>query len=189
MINGLKKAAVAALLVAGLAGCSATNLTAHTVAVDHAELTERVRDDVDISRDRGIRGFRRPKYQHTSIKGDSSKAHLVEGQEHFRNQNFGLAHKSFQKAVQLSSDNASAWLGLAASLDQLGQFKTADRAYEQLTQLKKNNARIYNNMGYSYLLRGDYTKARQYLNRAQEIDPTLEVVQGNLHLLEKTIES
>lgn len=114
---------------------------------------------------------------------------MAAGQEHFRNQNYGLAHENFEKAIEVSSDNASAWLGLAASLDQLGKFKTADRAYEQLVQLEKNNARVYNNMGYSYLLRGEYSKARSYLNRAQDIDPTLEEVQGNIHLLEKSLSS
>jgi len=94
---------------------------------------------------------------------------------------------NFEKAVEQSSDNASAWLGLAASYDQLGQFKSSDRAYKQLLQLRGNSARVLNNIGYSYLLRGDYSKARQYLNRAQNMDPQLEEVQGNIHLLEKTL--
>lgn len=122
-----------------------------------------------------------------SLKGDRSKQLLVQGQEHFSNQNYGLAEKHFRQAVEARSDNATAWLGLAASLDQLGRFDTADRAYAQLKDLKGNNPRVLNNMGYSYLLRGDYQKARRYLNKAQNLDPSLEQVQGNLHLLEKVI--
>ena len=99
-----------------------------------------------------------------------------------------MAEENFRKAVEARTDNASAWLGLAASLDQLGRFEFADRAYEQLVTLEADNARVYNNMGYSQLLRGDYGKARQYFNRAQTLDPTLEEIQGNIHLLEKTIE-
>ena len=79
----------------------------------------------------------------------------------------------------------SAWMGLAASLDQLGRFEFSDRAYKQLVGLKSNNARVFNNLGYSHLLRGNYQKARTYLNRAQSIDPSLEEVEGNIHLLEK----
>ncbi|MEO1140917.1 MAG: tetratricopeptide repeat protein, partial [Pseudomonadota bacterium] len=79
--------------------------------------------------------------------------------------------------------------GLAASLDQLGQFNSADVAYEQVVDLKPNNARVLNNMGYSNLLRGDYANARRLLNRAQSLDPHLEEIQGNIHLLEKTINS
>ena len=61
----------------------------------------------------------------------------------------------------------------------------ADRAYKALVDLKGNDPRVLNNMGYSYLLRGDYKKARKYLNRAQDANPGLDHVQGNIHLLEK----
>ncbi|PCI05536.1 MAG: hypothetical protein COB78_02780 [Hyphomicrobiales bacterium] len=122
---------------------------------------------------------------YVSLKGDKSKRLLVQGQEYFSSQNYGLAEKHFRQAVEVRADNATAWLGLAASLDQLGRFETADRAYAQLKDLKGNNPRVLNNMGYSYLLRGDYQKARHYLNKAQNLDPSLEQAQGNLHLLEK----
>ena len=134
-------------------------------------------------------GFRFPRSQHVSLKGDRSEGYKTAGQEHFKNQNFGLAEENFRKAIEIRPDNSVAWLGLAASLDQLGRFEFADRAYDQLVQLEKDNARVLNNMGYSYLLRGDYQKARNYQNRAQEIDPHLEEVQGNIHLIEKTISS
>jgi len=182
------KSILACIVVSGvLAGCSTTATSTHSNAIDHAGIDQR--GQTMHSDERGLRRFRKPAKLHTSIRGDKSKVFLVEGQEHFTNQNFGLAEKSFRKAVELRSDNASAWLGLAASLDQLGRFEFSDRAYEQLVQLKSNNARVLNNMGYSHLLRGDYQKARNLLNRAQELDPTLEEVQGNIHLLEKTINS
>ena len=79
----------------------------------------------------------------------------------------------------------AAWIGLAASYDELGRFDFADRAYEQIAKLKKEDARILNNRGYSYLLRGDYKKAETYLKRAQALDPALEEVQGNLDLLDR----
>ena len=122
-----------------------------------------------------------------SLKGDKSKRLLIKGQQFFSDQHYGLAEKHFRQAVETRSDNATAWLGLAASLDQLGRFDTADRAYAQLNDLKGNHPRVLNNMGYSYLLRGDYQKARRYLDKAQNLDPSLEQAQGNLHLLEKII--
>lgn len=176
----------ACLVVSGLlAGCSTSAISTHSNALDHAG-TDRNQIHTE---ERGNRRYQRPKSDHVSLKGDQSKAFLAAGQEHFTNQNFGLAEQNFRKAVEVRSDNASAWLGLAASLDQLGRFEFSDRAYKQLVQLKSNNARVLNNMGYSHLLRGDYQKARNLLNRAQQIDPQLEEVQGNIHLLEKTIRS
>ena len=178
------KSAIAAVILAGtMAGCTASGLSTHSNAVDHAGVNRAETHHME----RG--GPRLPKSDHVSLKGDKSKSLLVAGQEHFVNQNYGLAEQHFRKAVEARSDNASAWLGLAASLDQLGRFDHSDRAYEQLVQLKGNNARVLNNMGYSHLLRGDYQKARNYLNRAQQINPELEEIQGNIHLLEKTIRS
>lgn len=180
------KSILASIVVAGLlSGCSTSGISTHSNALDHSGTS---RSDVH-NEERNSRSLLRPKSDHVSLKGDKSKSFLVAGQEHFTNQNFGLAEKNFRKAVEVRSDNASAWLGLAASLDQLGRFEFSDRAYKQLVQLKQNNARVLNNMGYSYLLRGDYQKARSLLNRAQQIDPQLEEVQGNIHLLEKTIRS
>ena len=187
MNKRIKIAMAAVLLTAGLAGCSATNITAHTSVVDHKDSGIAARSSAQ-GDDRYSRNGRFPKSDHVSLKGDSSNALLASGKEHFRDQNYGLAEENFRKAVEARTDNASAWLGLAASLDQLGRFDFADRAYEQLVLLEKNNARVYNNMGYSQLLRGDYSKAREYFNRAQNLDPALEEVQGNIHLLEKTIE-
>ncbi len=180
------KSILASIIVTGLlAGCSTSGISTHSNALDHSGTN---RNNVH-NEERGSRSLLRPKSDHVSLKGDKSKGFLSAGQEHFTNQNFGLAEKNFRKAVEVRSDNASAWLGLAASLDQLGRFEFSDRAYKQLVQLKKNNARVLNNMGYSQLLRGNYQKARRLLNRAQQIDPQLEEVQGNIHLLEKTVRS
>jgi Flp pilus assembly protein TadD len=178
------KGILASIVVTGLlAGCSTSGISTHSNAVDHAGTDrEQVRNH-----ERNTRSLLKPKSDHVSLKGDQSKSFLAAGKEHFANQNFGLAEKNFRKAVETRSDNASAWLGLAASLDHLGRFEFSDRAYKQLVQLKSNNARVLNNMGYSYLLRGDYQKARSYLNRAQRINPHLEEIQGNIHLLEKTV--
>ena len=184
------KGIFAAIIVSSLlAGCSTSAISTHSNAVDHAGIDRSNLHDDDRNTNRRLQNLRRPKADHVSLKGDKSKSFLAAGQEHFTNQNFGLAEKNFRKAVELKSDNASAWLGLAASLDQLGRFKFSDRAYKQLAQLKQNNARVLNNMGYSHLLRGDYQQARRLLNRAQNIDPQLEEIQGNIHLLEKTVRS
>jgi Flp pilus assembly protein TadD len=124
-----------------------------------------------------------------SLKGDPSNRALEQGREAFRDANYGTSEKHFRQAVELRPDNAAAWLGLAASYDQLGRFDLADRAYDQLAKLKPKDARVLNNRGYSYLLRGDYKQARRLFDAALALDPSLEEVQGNLHLLEKVRQS
>ena len=126
-----------------------------------------------------------PHSNQVSLKGDPSKRYLQLGKESFRGDNFGLSERYFRKAVEARPDNAAAWAGLAASYDQLGRFDLSDRAYDALARLRKGDARVINNRGYSYLLRGDYAKAEEYLKRAQAINPGLAEIDGNLQLLQE----
>jgi Flp pilus assembly protein TadD len=119
------------------------------------------------------------------VTADVSAADLSAGKMQFREANYGLAEKHFRKAVELRADNSEAWMGLAASYDQLGRFDFADRAYDQLLKVAGRRPEIVNNMGYSQLLRGNKKKARALLNeaRAGMADPA--VVDANLALLNK----
>lgn len=116
---------------------------------------------------------------------DLSEADLAAGKEHFRQANYGLAEKHFRKAVELRADNAEAWMGLAASYDQLGRFDFADRAYDQLIAVAGRRPEIVNNMGYSQLLRGNKAKARTLLLEAKAGMADATVVDANLALLGK----
>lgn len=105
------------------------------------------------------------------------------GARHFLEGAYGLAQESFQKAVEAAPKNAAAWIGLAASYDQLRRFDLADRAYAQAETLGGANLQWLNNRAYSRLLRGDKAGARGYFERALALDPTNVVVLNNLALL------
>jgi tetratricopeptide (TPR) repeat protein len=124
-----------------------------------------------------------PHSNQVSLKGDQSRRYVQLGKENFYNDNFGVAERYFRKAVEIRPDSDAAWAGLAASYDQLGRFDLADRAYDQLIKLRANDARVLNNRGYSFLLRGDYAKADHYFQKARAADPALTEVEGNLQLL------
>lgn len=113
------------------------------------------------------------------------------GKRHFREQNFGLAEKHFRRAVEKSSGNAArdaeAWIGLAASYDRLRRFELADRAYANAIKIAGANAAILNNQGYSYILRGDYRKARAKLAAARAQDPDNPYIRNNIELLERSV--
>jgi Flp pilus assembly protein TadD len=119
------------------------------------------------------------------VPADISAADLTAGKAQFREANYGLAEQHFRKAVELRADNSEAWMGLAASYDQLGRFDFADRAYDQLLKVAGRRPEVLNNMGYSQLLRGNRKKARQLLDEAKigMADPT--VVDANLALLNR----
>jgi Flp pilus assembly protein TadD len=116
---------------------------------------------------------------------DISAADLHEGKQQFRAANYGLAEKHFRKAVELRADNAEAWMGLAASYDQLGRFDFSDRAYDQLLKLTGRKPQVVNNMGYSQYLRGNKKKAKKLLLEAKTGMADATVVDANLALLKK----
>lgn len=112
-----------------------------------------------------------------------SDDYLRMGKVYFRNESYGLAAQSYQKAVEVTPKDAEAWLGLAASYDHLRRFDLADQAYERVLQLGAQNAAILNNAGYSQLLRGNLASARKFLLKAYELEPNNPYIQNNLKLL------
>src|SRR5690606_8153647 len=106
--------------------------------------------------------------------------------QHFRNNNFGLAEKHFRRAVEQHPKDAEAWIGLAAAYDRLKRFDLADRAYDTAIGLVGQTPEILNNQGFSYLLRGDYARARSMFIAAQAKDPSNPYARANLELLEES---
>ena len=118
--------------------------------------------------------------------GDDPNDDLQLGKKYFRNNSFGLAQKSFQSAVEKHPNDAEAWVGLAASYDRLRRFDLADRAYGQAMRLVGRTPEILNDMGFSFMLRGDYERANKTLQEAQAKEPGNPYIQANLHLLEQS---
>jgi Flp pilus assembly protein TadD len=105
------------------------------------------------------------------------------GKQEYRASKFDAAAKHFGRAAGRNPRDSEAWLGLAASYDRLRQFELADSAYDQAIGIEGQTAEILNNQGYSYLLRGDLTRARAKLTAAQRKEPGNKYVANNLALL------
>ena len=104
------------------------------------------------------------------LLGNDPYDDLSLGKKYFRAANFGLAEKHFRRAVELHPRDAEAWVGLAASYDRLKRFDLADRAYGQAVNIIGETPELMNNRGFSYMLRGDYVRARRTLEAAQAKD-------------------
>ena len=113
----------------------------------------------------------------------SSDQAIVAGRNQFREKNYGNAGAAFKKAVELAPKDGEAWMGLAAAYDRLRRFDLADRAYAHAYRLLGGTYQYYNNIGYSYLLRGDLVSARRSFLKAYELAPKNEVIANNLKLL------
>jgi Flp pilus assembly protein TadD len=120
------------------------------------------------------------------LVGDAPDDDLQKGKRYFRANNFGLAEKSFRAAAETHPNDAEAWVGLASSYDRLHRFDLADRAYAQAIRLIGPTPEILNDQGFSYMLRGDYVRARQKLLAAQARDPGNPYVHANLQLLQES---
>jgi Flp pilus assembly protein TadD len=120
------------------------------------------------------------------LLGSDPNDDLSLAKKYFRQGGFGLAERHYRKAVEAHPRDAEAWLGLAAAYDRLRRFDLADRAYRQAIKLAGPQAEILNNQGFSYMLRGDYRRARATLLAARQKDPSSPYIKSNLELLEQS---
>ena len=120
------------------------------------------------------------------VLGSKTYDDLSTGKRYYRAANYGMAERYFRQAVETHPRDAEAWLGLAAACDRLRRFDLADRAYGEAIKLAGPTVEILNNQGYSYMLRGDYARARAKLEEARRLDPANRYVQNNMRLLATT---
>jgi Flp pilus assembly protein TadD len=118
--------------------------------------------------------------------GADPKDDLSLGKQHFRQENYGLAEHYFRRAAESHPSDGEAWLGLAASYDRLRRFELADRAYKQVIVIAGTTPEVLNNQGYSFMLRGDYTRARAKFAEARTLDPKNPYILNNIKLLEES---
>jgi tetratricopeptide (TPR) repeat protein len=123
------------------------------------------------------------------LLGSDPSDDLALGKKHYRAGNFGLAERYFRRAVESHPRDAEAWVGLAAAYDRLRRFDLADRAYGEAVAIVGPTAEVLNNRGYSYMLRGDYARARSTLLAAAAKDPRNPYIKNNLELLDKSFRS
>ena len=114
---------------------------------------------------------------------------VAEAKNQFRAENYGNAGALFFKATQLAPNDGGAWMGLAASCDRIHRFDLADRAYGRAFRLVGATPEYYNNVGYSYLLRGKLQDARANFLKAYELAPNDPTVVNNLKLLSSSVQN
>ena len=198
MLTGIARGLIVAIAGLWLAGCSTSTsfsdlLKSNTPAADasvpqeagDATAPSRVVDETPTGSVPPPLGVSAATAKPGLLGGDPNDE-LSLGKKHYRANDFGLAEKHFRRAVETHPRDAEAWLGLAASYDRLRRFDLADRAYAQAIGIVGPTVAILNNQGYSYMLRGDYKRARAALAVAQRKDPTNKYVQNNIHLLEES---
>ena len=122
----------------------------------------------------------------TEIKYYASDEPLKLALEYFDRGNFGMSERYFRDAVEKAPKDVTAWVGLAASYDRTRRFGLADRAYATAIRLAGETVQILNNQGYSYMLRGDFARARSKFLKASQLEPGNPIIANNLALLDSS---
>jgi Flp pilus assembly protein TadD len=107
------------------------------------------------------------------------------GKRHYRERNYGLAEQHFRRSVERLPRDGEGWLGLAASYDRLKRYDLADRAYKEALDIYGPRPEVLNNIGYSFLLRGDLRRARAKFAEAQRKDPENPTIANNIALVDE----
>ena len=182
MRSGLARALLVAISAAWLAGCNTDG--SYSNQFDPKTLGADAFASAPPAGDLDTAALGEPAPAEPGLLGGDPNDDLNLGKKHYLATNYGLAEKYFRRAVENHPRDAEAWLGLAASYDRLRRFELADRAYGQAIGIVGPTVEIMNNQGYSYMLRGDYKRAREKLTTAQRQDPRNKFVANNLQLLE-----
>ena len=119
----------------------------------------------------------------SNIGDYTSERAMAEAKAHFRNSDFGYSAALYKRAVELSPKDPQGYVGLSASYDRLGRFDLADSVYASLYKLTGGTAQYYNNLGYSYMLRGKLAIALDNFRKAQALEPDNMVVANNIQIL------
>ncbi|PZX13122.1 hypothetical protein LX81_03350 [Palleronia aestuarii] len=118
-----------------------------------------------------------------SVPAVPAGTELATARTAFDSGSFGYSAKYYEMAAKSDPASMEACLGMAASYDWLYRFDEADKAYARCSKIASDTFQYHNNMGFSYLLRGDYGKASVSFTRARSIRPADPVVNTNLRIL------
>jgi tetratricopeptide (TPR) repeat protein len=191
----IRVARVLILVAAGLtclAGCSTSSKLGDAAATGDSAATDAANSDttgsiVTTPAEPGPSGEPVAPLSTPGLLGDDPNDDVQLGKKYFRSNNFGLAEKSFRSAAEHHPNDAEAWVGLAASYDRLHRFDLADRAYAEAERIVGPTVEILNDEGFSFMLRGDFARAKKLLTQAQTKDPSNQYVQANLQLLDDSV--
>lgn len=179
MTGPMRLAAAASVLLIVLTGCQSTDSSMGVVRTN-----EPAKGDVTSFGDTfdGLKTV-------SDVDYYASDQALAEAKTQFRSENYGNAGALFYKATRLAPNDGVAWLGLAASCDRIRRFDLSDLAYGRAYKLLGATPEYYNNLGYSYLLRGKLQNARSNFLKAYELAPNDPTVANNLKLLSSSVQN
>jgi tetratricopeptide (TPR) repeat protein len=137
-------------------------------------------------------------FKRDATPGQQYNVHLEMGRMYESQGNLEAAVAEYAKAAEVPSKHAGALLSdggklgpssealaqrrMAGALDRLGRFAQAETHYNQALKLAPRDAKIWNDVGYSYYLQNRWPDAERALKSADSIEPNNPRVLTNLGL-------
>lgn len=94
-----------------------------------------------------------------------------------------VAYDSLRQAVDIDPTQWRAWNALGYYHDSRLDWSAADESYKHALAANPESALVYNNRGFSRLIRRRFDEAVEDLTKALELDPDLEATRVNLRLV------
>ncbi len=123
----------------------------------------------------------------TWIGRDGPRLHLHMGRLYKQQGNDAAAEREFRRSVELYPSSA-AWLALADVLRQKSEWVEASQAYEAALALKPDSANILYRGALVWLERDQPERARQWLERAVELQPEEKLIRLALDKARRRVE-
>jgi tetratricopeptide (TPR) repeat protein len=110
-----------------------------------------------------------------SVRSDHHLVHCKIGAVQSQQRNFEAAVRAYEKCFKIKPDFQQGWINLGFAYGELEKPKMSIRTYERALKIDNVNSRglLYNNLGFTHLELDHYDKAKKYLKKAIEADPTI----------------
>ena len=89
----------------------------------------------------------------------------------YHSQNNSLAHLYFNNAILLDSFNVNMWYNKGKYLQDIGEYKEAEKCYKSILRLDVFNESANYNLGYLYYLKNDFEMSANYFSDAIYTNP------------------
>ena len=129
-------------------------------------IVDGIHEVIDICKDRDTRKVIKPQVSQSSQ--EEMEANLV-----YQKGNFllmlgqaDLAIQSYNRAIELNSDDADAYISRGVAYTDMGEYDRAIVNFDKAIKLKPNYAEAYNNRGVAYDDMGDYGRAIEDYNNS-----------------------
>jgi Flp pilus assembly protein TadD len=117
-----------------------------------------------------------------SVAPDDSRVAERAGIAALKLGNASLATTLLDRSIKSANASWRAWDARGVAADLQHDWETADRSYQKAITLAPSEGEIFNNMGWSQLLRGDWRAAASLFAQAAERDPKSQRIANNLEL-------